>query len=80
MATVLHWWEGQFYCEFLDDHDGGLLRMFVDGELVCEQPAGSARSAFRRATELKMSLPNNRRQSATEPASGSKAHGERRNR
>ena len=57
VATALHWWEGQFYCEFLDDRDDGLLRMFANGELVWEQPVISAATAFRRASEIIMSLP-----------------------
>ncbi len=56
MEIALRWWEGQFYCEFVDDCGGWMLRIFRDGELVWQQPVRSASAAWRYARDLAGSL------------------------
>jgi len=58
MAIALHWWEGQFYCEFRIEPGGGALRMYDQETLVWQQPVASALAAAQRACELKLSLPS----------------------
>lgn len=52
MVLALHWWEGQFYCEFRVDHDGSRLSIFNAGELIWDQPVSSASEAFDCAQDL----------------------------
>lgn len=49
---ALRWWEGMFYCEFRESHNGSELRIVREGHVVWEQGAVSATEAFRRAAEV----------------------------
>jgi hypothetical protein len=61
MEIALHWWEGQFHCEFKGDREGWVLSLFSGGELVLREPIRSATAASRRARELAASLSAPRR-------------------
>jgi hypothetical protein len=76
MATTLHWWEGQFYCEFLDDHQGGRLRVSDATDLVWEQAVTSALAALSRATELREALASPHGDVASQPLPVSECNAE----
>jgi hypothetical protein len=53
MNLALRWREDPFDCEFTAALDGGVLRLFADGQLVSEESVRSAASAYDRARELR---------------------------
>lgn len=53
MPIALRWREEPFDCEFAGSAAGGMLRIFSDGTIVWEEPAGSAAAAYDRAREVR---------------------------
>lgn len=56
MTLALRWREEPFDCEFTDALNGGVLRVFVEGQLVGQEIARSAALAYARAREMKQVL------------------------
>ena len=56
MNLALRWREDPFDCEFTVAPDGGVLRLFADGQLVGQERVRSAASACDRARELRQVL------------------------
>ncbi|MGH9372701.1 MAG: hypothetical protein ACRD15_14335 [Vicinamibacterales bacterium] len=56
MGIALRWREEPFDCEFLGTAGRGTLRVYADGELVCEERVDSATAAHDRAREVKDEL------------------------
>ncbi|MGH8639136.1 MAG: hypothetical protein ACREUZ_18530 [Burkholderiales bacterium] len=56
MGIALRWREEPFDCEFTGSAGRGTLRLYADGELVCEERVESASAAHDRARELKDAL------------------------
>jgi hypothetical protein len=53
MGIALRWREEPFDCEFRGSPGRGTLRVYADGELVCEEQVESATAAHDRAREVK---------------------------
>lgn len=56
MNLALRWREDPFDCEFTDALNGGVLRLFSEGQLVGQEIVRSAALAYARARELKQVL------------------------
>jgi hypothetical protein len=56
MTLALRWREDPFDCEFTDALDGGVLRLFLEGQLVGQEIVRSAALAYARAREMKQGL------------------------
>ena len=56
MTLALRWREDPFDCEFTEALNGGVLRLFSEGQLVAQEVVRSAALAYARARELKQVL------------------------
>ena len=74
MTIALHWWEGQFSCQFLDDDERAVLRMFDHGQLVWQEPVPSASAAVQRAGQLKPTLSTASRSAESRAGKGRTPH------